>query len=61
MRPHPISILLNCRRLCNDACFDGAPIIALIDTTFHDLVDVRYQKDVDTVRRCRRSPYTKSR
>ena len=33
-----------------DACFDGAPVIALTGTTFHDLVGVRYQQDVDTVR-----------
>jgi len=33
-----------------DACFDGAPVVALTGTTFHDLVGVRYQQDVDTVR-----------
>ena len=33
-----------------EACFDGAPVVALTGTTFHDLVGVRYQQDVDTVR-----------
>jgi len=33
-----------------DACFDGAPVVALTGTTFHDPVGVRYQQDVDTVR-----------
>ena len=33
-----------------DACFDGAPVVALTGTTFHDLIGVRYQQSVDTVR-----------
>ncbi len=33
-----------------DANFDGAPVVALTGTTFHDLIGVRYQQDVDTVR-----------
>lgn len=35
--------------LC-DARFDGAPVVALTGTTFHDLIGVRYQQSVDTVR-----------
>ena len=26
-----------------DACFDGAPVVALTGTIFHDLIGVRYQ------------------
>jgi pyruvate dehydrogenase (quinone)/pyruvate decarboxylase len=33
-----------------DAHFDGAPVVALTGITFHDLIGVRYQQDVDTVR-----------
>jgi pyruvate dehydrogenase (quinone)/pyruvate decarboxylase len=33
-----------------DACFDGASVVALTGTTFHDLIGVRYQQSVDTVR-----------
>ena len=33
-----------------DANFDGAPVVALTGTTFHDLTGVRYQQSVDTVR-----------
>jgi pyruvate dehydrogenase (quinone) len=33
-----------------DAALDGAPVIALTGLTFHDLIGVRYQQGVDTVR-----------
>ena len=33
-----------------DACFDGAPVVALTGTTFHDLIGVRYQQSVDTTK-----------
>ncbi|MBV9201475.1 MAG: pyruvate oxidase, partial [Alphaproteobacteria bacterium] len=33
-----------------DASFDGAPVVALTGTTFHDLIGVRYQQSVDTTR-----------
>ncbi|MBV8576461.1 MAG: hypothetical protein JOZ58_15700, partial [Acetobacteraceae bacterium] len=33
-----------------DACFDGAPVVALTGTTFHDLIGTRYQQSVDTTR-----------
>lgn len=33
-----------------DAAFDGAPLVALTGTTFHDLVGGRYQQSVDTTR-----------
>jgi pyruvate dehydrogenase (quinone)/pyruvate decarboxylase len=33
-----------------DAQFDGAPVIAITGTTFHDLVGTRYQQGVDTTR-----------
>ncbi|MFL6605000.1 MAG: thiamine pyrophosphate-dependent enzyme [Steroidobacteraceae bacterium] len=33
-----------------DAALDGAPVIALTGTTFHDLIGVRYQQSVDTTR-----------
>src|SRR6202161_3664033 len=33
-----------------DACFDGAPVMALTGTTFHDLVGTRYQQGVDTTK-----------
>ncbi len=33
-----------------DAFMDGAPVVALTGTTFHDLIGTRYQQDVDTVR-----------
>jgi pyruvate dehydrogenase (quinone)/pyruvate decarboxylase len=33
-----------------DAKFDGAPVLALTGLTFHDLIGVRYQQDLDTVR-----------
>jgi pyruvate dehydrogenase (quinone) len=33
-----------------DASFDGAPVVALTGVTFHDLIGVRYQQDIDTVR-----------
>lgn len=33
-----------------DACFDGAPVVALTGTTFHDLTGTRYQQDVDTTK-----------
>jgi pyruvate dehydrogenase (quinone)/pyruvate decarboxylase len=33
-----------------DACFDGAPVVAITGTTFHDLTGVRFQQSVDTVR-----------
>jgi pyruvate dehydrogenase (quinone) len=32
-----------------DACFDGAPVVALTGLTFHDLGGVRYQQGVDTI------------
>jgi hypothetical protein len=32
-----------------DARFDGAPVVALTGTTFHDLIGVRFQQSVDTV------------
>jgi pyruvate dehydrogenase (quinone)/pyruvate decarboxylase len=32
-----------------DAAFDGAPVIAITGTTFHDLIGTRYQQSVDTV------------
>jgi pyruvate dehydrogenase (quinone) len=32
-----------------DAAFDGAPVLALTGTTFHDLIGTRYQQSVDTV------------
>ena len=31
-----------------DAALDGAPVIALTGTTFHDLVRTRFQQDIDT-------------
>jgi len=33
-----------------DAHFDGAPVLALTGTTFHDLQGLRYQQGVDTVK-----------
>ena len=33
-----------------DANFDGAPVVALTGTTFHDLIGTRYQQDVDTTK-----------
>src|ERR1700761_6282831 len=33
-----------------DAALDGAPVIALTGLTFHDLIGVRYQQSVDTVK-----------
>ena len=33
-----------------DACFDGAPVVALTGTTFHDLIGTRYQQGVDTTK-----------
>ncbi|MBV9828194.1 MAG: pyruvate oxidase [Alphaproteobacteria bacterium] len=33
-----------------DAYFDGAPVVALTGLTFHDLIGVRFQQDLDTVR-----------
>jgi pyruvate dehydrogenase (quinone) len=33
-----------------DAHFDGAPVVALTGTTFHDLIGVRYQQSVDTTK-----------
>jgi pyruvate dehydrogenase (quinone) len=33
-----------------DAALDGAPVVALTGLTFHDLIGVRYQQGVDTVR-----------
>jgi pyruvate dehydrogenase (quinone) len=33
-----------------DAHFDGAPVVALTGTTFHDLIGVRYQQDIDTTK-----------
>src|SRR5690242_8632315 len=33
-----------------DAKFDGAPVLALTGLTFHDLIGIRYQQDLDTVR-----------
>ena len=33
-----------------DAYFDGAPVVALTGTTFHDLIGVRYQQSVDTTK-----------
>ncbi|MBV8888217.1 MAG: pyruvate oxidase [Alphaproteobacteria bacterium] len=33
-----------------DAHFDGAPVVALTGTTFHDLKGLRYQQGVDTVK-----------
>lgn len=33
-----------------DAHFDGAPVVALTGTTFHDLQGLRYQQGVDTVK-----------
>ncbi|MBV9970978.1 MAG: pyruvate oxidase [Xanthobacteraceae bacterium] len=33
-----------------DAHFDGAPVIAITGTTFHDLIGTRYQQGVDTTR-----------
>src|SRR5579875_2273634 len=33
-----------------DACFDGAPVVAVTGTTFHDLIGTRYQQGVDTTR-----------
>jgi pyruvate dehydrogenase (quinone) len=33
-----------------DAHFDGAPVVALTGLTFHDLIGVRFQQDIDTVR-----------
>jgi len=33
-----------------DACFDGAPVVALTGITFHDLIGVRYQQGVDTTK-----------
>lgn len=33
-----------------DACFDGAPVVALTGTTFHDLIGTRYQQSVDTTK-----------
>lgn len=33
-----------------DACFDGASVVALTATTFHDLIAIRNQQSVDTVR-----------
>jgi pyruvate dehydrogenase (quinone)/pyruvate decarboxylase len=32
-----------------DAAFDGAPVVAITGTTFHDLIGTRYQQSVDTV------------
>jgi pyruvate dehydrogenase (quinone)/pyruvate decarboxylase len=31
-----------------DAAFDGAPVVAITGTTFHDLIGTRYQQSVDT-------------
>ena len=33
-----------------DAALDGAPVLALTGTTFHDLIGVRFQQAVDTVK-----------
>jgi pyruvate dehydrogenase (quinone) len=33
-----------------DAFMDGAPVVAITGTTFHDLIGTRYQQGVDTVR-----------
>jgi len=33
-----------------DAHFDGAPVVALTGTTFHDLQGLRYQQGIDTVK-----------
>ncbi|MBV9859080.1 MAG: pyruvate oxidase [Alphaproteobacteria bacterium] len=33
-----------------DACLDGAPVVALTGTTFHDLGGVRFQQAIDTTR-----------
>jgi pyruvate dehydrogenase (quinone) len=33
-----------------DAHLDGAPVVALTGTTFHDLIGTRYQQDIDTTR-----------
>jgi pyruvate dehydrogenase (quinone) len=32
-----------------DAYFDGAPVLAITGTTFHDLIGTRYQQGIDTV------------
>jgi pyruvate dehydrogenase (quinone)/pyruvate decarboxylase len=33
-----------------DAHLDGAPVVAITGTTFHDLIGVRYQQGIDTTR-----------
>ena len=33
-----------------DAALDGAPVVALTGLTFHDLIGVRFQQSVDTIR-----------
>src|SRR5207248_10112746 len=33
-----------------DAALDGAPVLAITGTTFHDLIGVRFQQAVDTVK-----------
>jgi pyruvate dehydrogenase (quinone) len=33
-----------------DAHLDGAPVVAITELTFHDLIGTRYQQDIDTTK-----------